>query len=272
MGGYGGAARPLSVAYRIGLTMRESIPSNRIVPRNVPAGLFIVIGLSVTAFFLLLGGASWLVLCFLSLVPLGILWIRRPDLAAVLSVGPLLGIASSIRIPAHGPGPVSPLLVAAAVTLGIAVPFAALIAGVFFLLTALRDWRRWWLPVVLSFAFVAAAFGTDRLFLDVNTVKTYKMHFSLDGKALDLRLPAGYVVVYRSAGNGYCFDEIKSRKLYDHLALKPGDEVMVQYEIASDFGRPRGYNVLTVDGIDVRDENAEGGSGSGGSGTSPRCF
>jgi hypothetical protein len=252
--------------------MRQSILSNRIVSRHVPAGLFIVIGLSVTAFSLLLGGASWLVLCFFSLVPLGILWIRRPDLAAVLSVGPLLGIASSIRIPINGPGPASPLLVAASITLGIVVPFAALIAGVFLLLIALRDWRRWRLPLVLSFAYVAVWFITDRLFVDVNTVRTYKMHFSLDGKTLDLKLPAGYVVVYRSAGQGYCFDEIKSPKLYDHLALKPGDEVMVQYEVASDFGHARGYNVLTVDGIDVRDENAEGGSGSGGSGTSPQCF
>ena len=251
--------------------MRESILSNRIVSRYVPAGLFIVVGLTITA-FLLLAGASWVVPCFFSLVPLGILWMRRPALAAALSVGPLLGIASSISMPIAGPGEVSPLLVAAFITICIVVPFAALLAGVFLLLTALRDWRRWRLPLALSFTFVAASFAAGRLFLDVNTVRTYKMHFSLDGKQLDLELPKGYIAVYRSVGNGYCFDEINSQKLHDRLASEPGDEVMVQYEITSDFGRVRGYNVLTVDGIDVRHENGRGGSGAKGPGTSPECF
>jgi hypothetical protein len=252
--------------------MQQSALSNRAVSYYVVVGSFIVVGLSVTAFLLLLGGASWLVPCFFSLVPLGILWIRRPELASVLSVGPLLGIASSITIPVAGPGPASPWLAAAVVTLGIVVPLAALLAAVFFLLTALRDWRRWWLPLVLSCTFVAALFISGRLLVDVNTVRTYKMRFRLDGKEPGRELPKGYVAVYRAVGNGYCFDEINSQKLHDQLPSKLGDEVTVQYEITSDFGRVRGYNVLTVDGIDVRNENAGGGSGSGGSGTSPQCF
>lgn len=252
--------------------MRRDVPSSRIVSLYVPAGLFVVVGLGITAFLLVLGGASWVLVCYFFLIPLGILWIRRPALAAVLSVGPLLGIASSISIPVSGPGPGSPLLRAAFVMACIIVPATSLVAGAFFLLTALRDWRRWWLPVILSLAFVAASFISGRLLLDVNTVRSYQMYVTLDGKKVDLELPTGAVAVYRFVGNGYCFDEIRSQELHDRLASKPGDEVTVQYQIASDFGRVRGYNVLTVDGMDVRNKNGRGGSGSEGAGASPECF
>ena len=252
--------------------MRQSILSDRILSLYFPAGLFIVVGLSITALLLLLGGLSWVVLCFFSLVLLGILWMYRPALAAVLSVGPLLGIASSVTVPRAGPGEAYHLLGAVFFTIWVVVPFAGLIAAVFFLLTALRDWPRWRLPLVLSFTFVAASFLANRLFVDVDTVRTYKMHFTLDGKQLNLQMPQGAVAVYRSIDNGYCFDEVNSQKLRDRLASRPDDEVVVQYEITRDFGRVRGYNVLTVDGIDVRNENGRGGSGSAGSGTSPECF
>jgi hypothetical protein len=251
--------------------MRQSVLDDRIVSRYLP-GLFLVVGLSRTVLFLLLGGSSWIALCFFSLVPLGILGFRRPALAAVLSIGPLLGIGSSIAIPRAGPGEVSYPLIAAFIAFGVVVPLTALVAGALFLLTALRDLRRSWLPLFLSVAFVAASFLADHFLIDVNTMRTYKMQFSLDGKKLDIAMPQGEILVYRSVGNGYCFDEIKSQRLRDWLASKQNDEVSVQYQITRDFGRVRGYNVLTVDGIDVRYGNVEGGSGSLGSGTSPECF
>jgi uncharacterized protein YqfA (UPF0365 family) len=112
--------------------MPKSILASRIVSRYVPAGLFIVVGLALTA-LALVGGISWVLLCFFSLVPIGILWISEPALARVLSVGPLLGIASALThlltLRISGPWVMSPLRFAAS----LAVPFTALIAGVSFL-------------------------------------------------------------------------------------------------------------------------------------------
>jgi hypothetical protein len=257
--------------------MPKSILASRIVSRYVPAGLLIVIGLAVSS-LALAGGISWVVLCFFSLVPIGILWISQPALARVLSVGPLLGIASLLisllTLPINGPWVASPLRVSAYS----ALPVTALLAGAFFLAAALRDWRRWLLPLILSFTYVGLAFMVDHLFLGVRTAETYKMHFSLDGKGkedFDFLGPPkkGGVVVYRSVGNGgSCFDYFISQKLYDKLAGEPDAEVTVQYEITRDFGRVRGYSVLAVDGVDVRSENGGGGSSLKGSGTSPKCF
>jgi hypothetical protein len=257
--------------------MSKSILASRIVSRYFPAGLFILIGLAVGS-LALVGGISWGVFCFLSLVPIGILWISEPALARVLSVGPLLGIASLLtnllRLQINGPWVASPVRVAASA----AVLVTALLAGVFFLANALRDWHRRRLPLVLSITCVALAFMSDRLFLGVRTVETYKMHFSVDGKGkekFDFLAPPkkGRVVVYRSVGNGgNCFDYFISQKLYDKLASEPDAEVTVQYEITRDFGRVRGYNVLSVDGVDVRGENGGGGSSMGESETSPECF
>lgn len=119
--------------------------------------------------------------------------------------------------------------------------------------------------LALSFVFLFVGCG-------VNTVKAYRMQFSLDGKDIGLELRPPYVVVYRTLGDGYCFDEIKSQVLYDKLASKHGGEVIAQYQITHDFGHVRGYRVLTVDGVDVKDENAGGGSGGGPKGGPHECF
>lgn len=119
--------------------------------------------------------------------------------------------------------------------------------------------------LALSFVFLFVGCG-------VNTVKTYRMHFSLDGKDLGLELSQPYVMVYRFHGTGYCFDEIKSQALHDKLASKHGGEVIAQYQITRDFGRVRGYRVLTVDGVDVKDENGGGGAGGRGEGAPHECF
>ena len=166
------------------------------------------------------------------------------------------------------------LLAAFSVTL-VLIPLAALPTALYFLVTALRHWRRWWLPLALSIAFVGASVIAEHLLLSVRTVRTYQMQFSLDGReewARYLRLPQGYVLIYRSVGDGHCFDRIESQELRDRLASKPDNTVTVEYEIISDFGRVRGYNVLTVDGINVKGGNRGGGSGGKGSGTSPSCF
>jgi hypothetical protein len=261
--------------------MPKSILASRIVSGYVPAGLFIVIGLTVSALSLV-GGISWVALCFFFLVPIGVLWISEPELARVLSVGPLFGIASLLTtvLKFRRNWAVSPSRFDPSIAVLFAVLFTALLAGVFFLRAALRNWRRWRLPLALSFTGVVLAFVADRSLLDVKRMQTYKMNFSLDGKGkgkenFDFLGPPkkGGVEIYRSLGNGgTCFDYFISQKLYDKLASEPDAEVRVQYEITRDFGRVRGYRVVSVDGVDVQAENGGGGSSSQGSGTSPECF
>jgi hypothetical protein len=130
-----------------------------------------------------------------------------------------------------------------------------------------QEWGRMKMVRRVSLSFVLLLVGCG-----VNTVKAYRMQFSLDGKDLGLELSQPYVVVYRTLGNGYCFDEIKSQELHDKLASKRRGEVIAQYQITRDFGHVRGYRVLTVDDVDVKNENGGGGSGSRGEGAPQECF
>jgi hypothetical protein len=58
------------------------------------------------------------------------------------------------------------------------------------------------------------------------------------------------VVLYRSGHNGVvCFDGFHSKELHERLSSKNGQPVTVEYDTFSDFGKVRGYNVRSVDGI-----------------------
>jgi hypothetical protein len=46
-----------------------------------------------------------------------------------------------------------------------------------------------------------------------------------------------------------CFDAFKSKELHDRLLAKNGQPVTVEYDTASDFGKVRGCNVHSVDGM-----------------------
>ena len=83
------------------------------------------------------------------------------------------------------------------------------------------------------------------------------------------------IVLYRRVGDSYCYDAFKSEELHQRLAPKDGHTVTVDYNIFSDFGKERSYNVRSVDGVllangenTLRDFERFGGQILGNSGAS----
>jgi hypothetical protein len=46
-----------------------------------------------------------------------------------------------------------------------------------------------------------------------------------------------------------CFNAFHSKDLHDRLSARNGQLVTVEYDTFSDFGKVRGYNVHSVDGM-----------------------
>ena len=221
---------------------------------------------------LLLGVPSfWYFPCACALIPLGFVWwFGRPSLAAALSVGPLVAAAALLRYFRGIWG---------------AILAACLIAAIIFVLIALRRARSWKLPLLISVIYLAVVFCTDRLFTNKVSVKTFQMGIALDGKApwgevgrewQDATAP---LVLYRRVGKSYCYTAFKSQELRHHLAQKRSETVTVEYNVFSDFGRERSYNVRSVDGIllhngeyVVKDAEQFGGQVLGDGGGTVNCW
>jgi hypothetical protein len=250
----------------------RSSPHSHTILRWIAAPLFGAGGF-LWAWLMLFGGAPsfWHVPCACALPVLGFVWAWRPQFAAVLSVGPLVSVAV--------------MAVAAALGYTFGLWYTLVLGGTFaaaivLIIATVRGYQRWKLPLVISLVFVGAAFATDRLFTNVHVVRTFPMVVSLDGKTPwgeDNRSPP--VVIYRAAGEGYCFDAFFSSELRQRLAPKQGQTVQVEYNTWSDFGRVRGYNVRSVDGMilavgdkPIKDIQWYGGAAGIGSGTTPRCW
>jgi hypothetical protein len=179
------------------------------------------------------------------LIPLGFVWwFCQPPLAASLSVGPLVAAAALLRFVSGT---------------RFAILAGCLLTAVAFVLLALRDSRRWKIPLTISLAYLAIAFCTDLLFTSKVTVKTFQMSVALDGK-----VPWGKVgpewddgtpplVLYRDVNGSYCYTAFMSQELRERLAQKRSDTVSVEYNVFSDFGRTRSYNVRSVDGVLLHD-------------------
>jgi hypothetical protein len=111
------------------------------------------------------------------------------------------------------------------------------------------NWR------IAGAALVGCVFIGYLLFIDRAATKSYQAYV-----ALDRRGPWGLtdppwdgpdaVVLYRRGRNGaVCFDAFHSNELHDRLSSKNGQPVMAEYDTVSDFGKVRGYNVHSVDGM-----------------------
>ena len=151
-------------------------------------------------------------------------------------------------------------------TLGIfllAVVFAAIIAIRFGTALAIPGWATYASGLTLvfaaqllaiSFSLVLMAFVVDRLFTNKLAVHSYSMSWSANGVA-----PWGDVetdekgeppvVIYRRVNQGYCYDAIFSPELRARLTASNKPVITVQYNVFSDFGHERGYNVRAVDGL-----------------------
>ena len=188
----------------------------------------------------------WYFLCYCALPVVGFVWIWRPSLAAGFGIGPLISIVALLQ-DVSGMWAFSRVW-AATVVVGLAT--AAILTAV-----ALRGFHSWRLPVILSLAFVSISFAADRLFTNKTTVRSHQMYVALNG-----HVPWGEVgpewsdgsaalVLYRRVGTSYCYDAFQSEELRRRLESKDGHPVTVEYNIFSDFGKERGYNVRSVDGL-----------------------
>jgi hypothetical protein len=248
------------------------VPRNMTVLRAVGALLFIVGG-GLLALMSGVGAAPsfWYVVCYCALPIVGIVWFWQPPVAAALSIGPLISVIALLHY-------VSGMWAFSRIWAGAVV--AGLTTAIVVVVAALRGFSHWRLPVVLSLAFVTGAFATDRLFTNKVTVRTYQMYVAVNGHApwgdvgpewSDGSAP---IVLYRRVGNGYCYDAFKSEELRQRLAPKDSHTVTVEYNIFSDFGKDRSYNVRSIDGVllanrehTVRDFEQFGGQILGNSGT-----
>jgi hypothetical protein len=211
------------------------------ISRIVAGMLFTIGGICLTLALLLGTPSFWYFPCVCALIPLGFVWwFCQPELAAALSVGPLVAAAALLRFVSGT---------------WFAILAGCLITAVAFALLALRDSRRWKIPLTISLAYLATAFCADRVFTSKVTVKTFQMSVALDGK-----VPWGKVgpewddgtpplVLYRDVNGSYCYTAFRSQELRERLAQKRSDTVSVEYNVFSDFGRTRSYNVRSVDGV-----------------------
>jgi hypothetical protein len=92
-------------------------------------------------------------------------------------------------------------------------------------------------------------------FVDRLGRKTYQAYVAMNGRGPMALTEAPWdsadaLVLYRTGRNGViCFDGFHSKDLHDRLLPKNGQPVTVEYDTFSDFGKMRGYNVHSVDGI-----------------------
>ncbi len=186
----------------------------------------------------------WYFFCYCALPLVGIVWLWKPSSAAALSIG-----FSLVAMMQYVPG------MWAFSRIWAALLIAGLIAASVLVVGALRGFRNWQLPVVLSLAFATSAFATDRLFTNKTSIHCYQMNVAINGHA-----PWGDVgpqwsgnslpiVLYRRLGDSYCYDAFQSEELRQRLSSKDGSTVEVEYNVSSDFGKERSYNVRSVDGL-----------------------
>ncbi|HVO81777.1 MAG TPA: hypothetical protein VMT28_13660 [Terriglobales bacterium] len=219
--------------------------SSLAILRVLAGTLFTVGGMCLTLTLLLGTPSFWYFPCVCALIPLGFVWwLCEPSLAAGLSVGPLVAAAALLRFVSGA---------------WFAIFAGCLITSIAFVAIALWNGRRWKIPLVISLAYLAASFCTDRLFTSKVKVKTFQMMVALDGKT-----PWGQVapewddgtpplVLYRDVNGSYCYTAFESQELRERLALKGSRTVAVEYNVFSDFGHTRSYNVRSVDGILLHD-------------------
>jgi hypothetical protein len=107
-----------------------------------------------------------------------------------------------------------------------------------------------WIVIVVL---VGCTFIGYLLFIDRDVRRTYQARVALDGKE-----PFGpiypsdpdSVILYRKGRNGVtCFDAFRSKELHDRLSPKNRQLVTVEYDTFNDFGKVRGYNVHSIDGL-----------------------
>lgn len=186
----------------------------------------------------------WYLISFWAFPAIGIVWLWKPQVAAPLCIGPLFSLVLQLRF----------LPWMASYSMVWAVTFVSgLLVAISLVVIALRESLRWLLPVCLSILFVCCAFATDRLLTNQTTIRLHQMYVAIDGRApwgdVEGAGSSNPVVLYRKIGAEYCYLATNSDELRKRLAGMNGKIVSVEYNIFSDFGKERGYNIRSVDGL-----------------------
>jgi hypothetical protein len=213
--------------------------------RIVAGALFTVGGICLTLVALVGTPSFWYIPCICAFIPLGFIWwFCKPSVAAALSVGPLVATTALLRF-------VSGTWFALLAT--------CLIAAFSIVLLALRNGSGWRIPLIVSLAYVAVAFGTDRLFTRKVKIVTFQMKALLNGKAPWGKVAPDWndgtppLVIYRDQYGSFCYTVLRSQELLDRIAQKHADTVAVEYNVFNDFGHIRSFNVRSVDGVLLND-------------------
>lgn len=214
--------------------------------RTVIALFFFFSGAFATFVLFFAGPSLWYIPCAVLWTISGILWLFRPSWAVGFSATPVLGIA--VMFVQYSPNFRQWDFMYRILSL------CALIA-----LVSIASSFRWpetrqFKPVAVSLVLVLISFSVDRLFTGKVAVVAFPMNWSANGVA-----PWGDVerdekgeapiVVYRKVDGGYCYDAVFSLELKSRLAGTNKSLVSVEYNVFSDFGHKRGYNIRSVDGL-----------------------
>jgi hypothetical protein len=242
----------------------EDVPNVRSIWTRIFAALLIFFsGAFVTLVLLLSAPSFWYIPCALLWTISGIVWFFRPSFAASFSVFPVLGVAVLVVriLPHFREADFTYRVLLLCVVLALAS-----IVGSF-------KWARGpeLIPMAISFGLLLIAFSVDRIWTNKVQVHEYSMNWTANGTA-----PWGQVetdekgespvVVYRSVDGGFCYDAIFSPELKEKLMRSNEPAVVVEYDVFSDFGHERGYNIHSIDGVvfNEGDRNLRSGEMYGG--------
>jgi hypothetical protein len=91
------------------------------------------------------------------------------------------------------------------------------------------------------------------------SIQTYRMDVAFDGNAPwgevgpELEGEKHPTVLYRRVGNSYCYTAFQSEELRDILEREGVKQVVVQYNVFTNFGREGKYTLRSIDGVLLAD-------------------
>lgn len=214
--------------------------------------LYIISSATLLLIVTVLGGLAFFTLCCSLLWAVsGFLWLSRPSFAARMCVFPALGIGAGFRwvlwpsYREHFGRPATWLD---------ALPLLCVVIALALVVITIWKTAGTFVPFGISLVFMFTAFAADRALIDQAEVHSFSMKWTVDGSA-----PWGHedfdekkgppIVLYREYDQGYCYDVLYSDELKRRLIESNKPSVMVEYTVFRDFGRERGYNLRSVDGL-----------------------
>lgn len=107
--------------------------------------------------------------------------------------------------------------------------------------------------ITASLILLACAFATDRAFTDKLRIHAREVQWSVGGDGpipgREMANRERRVVLYFRQPHAVCYDALYSNVIASHLLTVNRPSVHVEYNTFYDFGRQRGYNIRSIEGI-----------------------